>query len=152
MTIEAEKKGENTHHITSWNVRYTLTDLHSTVQYLPEPAGFLHSSQLVSSTGKGSLLVAATLATRRRTTKGAVDSDDLGIRVEFLDYHLEGMVGSTEKPTATVGIFKGMEDLIRANKVFEFGLCFASKQFLKASTAGLTDFHLGATTHVRLEG
>jgi hypothetical protein len=124
---------------------------HSPPQHLPEPAGFLHSSQHISSTGKGSLLVAATFATTRRAAKGAVDSEKLGIRVEFLDYHLEGMVRSTAKTAATVGIFKGMEDLSLANKVFEFGLCFAAEDFLHASTAGLTHLHFGATSHVRLE-
>jgi hypothetical protein len=34
----------------------------------------------------------------------------------------------------------------------EFCTCFASHEFLEASLAGLTDFHLGATIHMRLEG
>ncbi len=94
--------------------------------YLPEPAGLHNLSQDILTTRESCFLVAATVAASNGAAARAFNSHNFPIRVQLLHSHHKGVDSSTEDTAAAICIFQGMEDLVVANKVLEFRLCFAS--------------------------
>jgi hypothetical protein len=120
--------------------------------YVPEVAGLLHLSQNVVVAGEGSFLVAATFASSCTASEGAINGDDLSVRVELLDCHLVLMARSAAVAAQTGSILERMEDLVVADEVLELRLGFASKKLLHPPTAGLAHLKLFATPEMRAEG
>jgi hypothetical protein len=94
--------------------------------YLPEVTGLHNPSQDVLATCESRFLVAATLAASRGAAARTFNSHDFRVRVQLLHSHRKGVDRTTEDTAAAVSIFQGMEDLVVANKMLEFRLCFAS--------------------------
>jgi len=113
---------------------------------------FLDHSDIFSTAGKGSFLVAAALATRNSASQWTIHRNQFGVSVGFLDHHLEGMDEIAEDPAAKVSVFERSSDMIITDEVLEFGLGFATQEFLQATTSSLTDFHFVGVLDVTLQG
>jgi hypothetical protein len=94
--------------------------------YLPEPAGLHNLPQDVLTTCESRFLVAAALAAGHATAARTFNSHEIRVRVQLLHSHRKGVDRSTADTAEATCIFQGMEDLVVANKVLEFRLCFAS--------------------------
>lgn len=107
------------------------------MRYLPEPAGFLDASESIVIAGDRSLLVAAAFTASSAAPERTLDTDDLGVSIEFLHSYRIRVTRSAAKTTGTASVFERMEHLVVTYKILEFSLGFAPKNLLKPSPTRL---------------